>query len=570
MIVLCDNRKLLLQAEGHLMVKGGPGSGKTTISLYKAQKIIDGGTLQPGQKILFLSFARSTVGRVIESARDILSKESLKYLEVNTYHSFAWNIIQCYGKLLVKQKFITLLSPPDASSRFFGLNKEDRKAESKRIFFEEGILSFDLFAELASEVLQRAKAVRNLFSDSYPYIFVDEFQDTDIFEWRLIQLLGQNSTIIALADPYQRIYDFRGANPKRITEFNQHFSPTLFDFGRENNRSNGTDIADFGNDLLTGANKGKVYKNVIKNTYPFDGGEPMSSIKYNLMNSLRRVKKLKPDGGWSIAILVKTKASTLAVSSYLSRSSTRLPEFGHEVLIDPAGPALAAIVIACLLEKRVREEIKPILIADIIAHLRGRKDKITKVDLGFSEVLTNYQDGIKIRGKNKLLLVEEIELIIDEIGKIKFEGIPERDWLKARKLLENCKHDVLQNIFSDSKYIRLLNRGAVLSEKLAQSWRDSENYSNAKTAVKDALLQEHFSMANRSYSGIFVMTMHKSKGKEFDEVIIWEDRYQSSIVPYDTNASAMEQARYLLRVAVTRARTFTTINTPSASPCILL
>ena len=67
---------------------------------------------------------------------------------------------------------------------------------------------------------------------------------------------------VALADPEQRIYDFRGADPKRITQFIESFKPKIFDFGQQNNRSNGKDIAEFGNDLLQGKNTGKQYKDV--------------------------------------------------------------------------------------------------------------------------------------------------------------------------------------------------------------------------------------------------------------------------------------------------------------------
>ena len=49
----------------------------------------------------------------------------------------------------------------------------------------------------------------------YPVIILDEFQDTSADEWQLIQLLGTNSELIALADPEQRIYDFRGAAQNR-------------------------------------------------------------------------------------------------------------------------------------------------------------------------------------------------------------------------------------------------------------------------------------------------------------------------------------------------------------------
>jgi DNA helicase-2/ATP-dependent DNA helicase PcrA len=569
MIKLCEKRKRLLIEKGPLMVKGGPGAGKTTISILKAQQIISDGKLLKGQKILFLSFARSTVGRVIESAKSMIPKDSFNHLEINTYHGFTWSIIQTYSRLIVKHRFIRILPPPETASILFGLDKDERKAKSILMFNEEGILTFDLFAEKAVEILQRVASVRNIISDTYPYIFVDEFQDTDPHEWNFIKLLGEMSTIIALADPYQRIYDFRGASPKRIKEFLDHFEPEVFDFGDENNRSGGKDIAKFGNDLLTGTNIGKKYKDVIVTPYAFDGGEPMSAVKYTLLNSLKRLKASNPNGDWSIAVLVKTKASTLSLSSYLSKKSSRLPEFYHEVMIDPSGPSLSAMIIAGLMEPNTTEERKKDFTVNIIAHLRGRKDKITQEDQKNAEFLKTYLETGGVRGKTRAILIEEINTIVKSIEEIEYTGIPQTDWLKVRKLLEHCSNPILKDIFEDSKYLRLLNKGALLGERLAETWRQNQQYANAKNAIKDALLQEHFSMSNRSYHGIFVMTLHKSKGKEFDEVIIWEDKYHS-IVPYNPTPGAIEQARYLMRVGVTRARSLTTICTLSTSRCILV
>ncbi|HBO7191100.1 TPA: ATP-dependent helicase, partial [Pseudomonas aeruginosa] len=63
---------------------GGPGGGKTHVALVKARDEIRSGVLKPGQKILFLSFARPTVARIIEKASELISREDLKQLEVST------------------------------------------------------------------------------------------------------------------------------------------------------------------------------------------------------------------------------------------------------------------------------------------------------------------------------------------------------------------------------------------------------------------------------------------------------------------------------------------------------
>jgi len=565
--ILCDQRIRLLDEEGHLLVKGGPGSGKTTISLLKAAKIINSGTLLKGQKILFLSFARATVSRVLEDAKLLIPKENHHVLEINTYHGFCWSIIKTYGKLIVKHKNIHLLTPPEASSLFFKMEKEERAVAAKKLLEEKGILSFDLFADLSGKVLSRSKKIRKIFSSAYPYIFVDEFQDTNPEEWLLIKQLGEMSKIIALADPYQRIYDFRGANPKRLLEFAQHFKPENFDFGDENNRSGDTDIALYGNDILSGENKKRVYNQVKIEKYGYFA-EPMAPLKYAILASLKRLKKTSPDKKWSIAILVRSKKLTLSASSYLSKASAKLGRINHEVLIDPSGPSLSAVIIASILEP-VHEDTKKELILSILSHIKGRKDKPSLADIEWSTALSNYLESGKIKGSKRLLFINEVDTILAKRLRLTFSGIPETDWISVRKLFQESTHTSLLEIFEDSKYLRLLNKGALLSSRLTESWRLSQNYTGAKNSIKDALLQEHFSMSHRKWEGIFIMTLHKSKGKEFDEVIIWEDQYQS-IVPYKANIAAIEQSKLVLRVGVTRAKMMTTICTPISSPCILI
>ncbi|WP_346238680.1 UvrD-helicase domain-containing protein [Niabella insulamsoli] len=562
-IKIDERRSDILSANGHLLIEGGPGSGKTTIALLKAMRLIDEGKISRNQKILFLSFARATVSRVEEQAAHLLASDHKRKIEVNTYHGFCWSIIRSYGSHLVPHKQFRLITPPILSSLTSSLTKEERKIFIEKQFIEEGNIAFDLFSKITADIFKRSKKICTIYSKAYPIIIVDEFQDTDENEWNLIKQFGKDSTVVALADLQQRIFEFRGASITRVPEFKSHFAMTEFNLGKQNNRSSGKDIAQFGDDLLTGANKGKKYNNVTVSTYIPYQTDPKTQLRYSILASIKRLNTQLSIKDWSIAILVKTKAETLQLSTYLTSVNIR-----HEVIIDPAGPSLSASLIAKLMEPfDESKKLFTTIVQLLISHIRGRKEQLTTEDGKICAFLEGYLRTEKTRGSKQKQLIDEITKIAQDRQLLIFSGIPEDDWLVVRGLFQSGVSPSLKNVYEDAKYLRLLNRGAVLREKLAMAWRDNRCYLNAAKAVDEALTQEHFAMTSRKYSGIYVMNIHKSKGKEFDEVIIWEDAFRSLVYK---NVNPSTNDRILLRVAVTRSRIHTTILTPKSSPCILL
>jgi DNA helicase II / ATP-dependent DNA helicase PcrA len=407
-------------------------------------------------------------------------------------------------------------------------------------------------------------------ADCYPIVILDEFQDTNLDEWRVIAALGQHSSLIALADAEQRIYEFRGADSARIGHFIERFKPRVFDFGKENNRSDGTDIVAFGNDVLTGANVGKDYTHVTVSRYNYYQDEPLSPVKHAALAARQRLHRAGGDG-WSLAVLVKSRDMMLKVSGYLGTAG-RLPEIPHDVLIDPEGPALAAVLIGGLLEGAAHpDDLKARLLGDVIDHIRGRNGgDISQADLKLAGALSAHQGGGPIRGSTRTALMADIEVIATGRMGLVLTGDPEADWLAARRLIDAAGHDKLKLVADDARFIRLLNRGSQLRENLIAQWRAGGSYAGAREIVSGALLQEHFSASTRVWTGVNVMTIHKSKGKEFDEVIVLEGSRAGRLLRDNANARDLEQARLALRVAVTRARKRTTVLTPSWASSALL
>lgn len=564
-----DQKLGFLACAEHALALGGPGAGKTHVALVKARDEIRSGTLKPGQKILFLSFARPTVARIIEKASELISSEDLQWLEVSTYHGFAWTILRSHAYLLNGRLGVQLLPPPEAAAHLTDIDRNHHDAEKRRLFEQEGRLHFDLFASLVNELLRRSGRLATIFSDSYPIIILDEFQDTNSDEWALIQQLGQRSRLIALADPDQRIYEFRGADPRRVGEFLEVFHAKHFDFVGENHRSSGTDITTYGNDLLTGANKDKTYQQVKVTRYGFMYGKSLHfSAKAAVCTALSRLKDV-PDK--SIAILVPSKRLMLEFSDYLSSPVDGLPELYHDVAMDAEPPALAAGVIATLLEGGTASDMASRMLGALHSHIRGRRGgkPTPQPELDLADALSGFMNTGKVRGAKRQLIVSEVQRISTERQQLQLTGEPAEDWLHLRSLLASSSAGALKQVATDARYLRLLHRGSVLRTNLGALWRAQGGYQGAEEVVRSALMQEHFAAAQKDWRGIHLMTIHKSKGKEFDEVIIYDGMFQRiARAPHDHKAYA--QDLLALRVGVTRAIRRTSILTPKRDPCPFL
>lgn len=557
-------KKEVIDMDGHILVLGGPGSGKTTIALCKAKKIIQENKLKFAQKILFLSFARATVSRIIECAGNFLNKYDSKFIEITTYHSFIWNLLKCHGYLLQPKKDIKLLLPQDIHPYLIDKKSNEEKHRIKlNLFFEEGKLPFDLFAEIGTNLLKRSNTLLRIISDIYPIIFLDEFQDTDKFEWELISLLGINSTLIALADPNQRIYEFRGADHERLNHFKIKFSPQIYKFDNENYRSSGTDIIDFGYDFLAGSHVDKVYNNVKIIYYQsfFGKKNQFFLLKSKVINRINFLKKTEKD--WSLAVLLPQKKYVLNFSEYLSSNEDGFSPIYHNLIFDGESHFLAGQFLASCLEfASNRILLKDYIfnaLAEYITSYRG--EKTSNNEINQANVIKNYLITNKINGKKRIMLVNDCENLINELYKLPLLGDPKKDWFNIQNLLTNYSSDLLLDIYKKSKYLRLLTTSSIYYD-LCKIWSDTNTYTGAKKLMKNMIAKEHFSLSNYKWSGIHLMNIHKSKGKEFTETIIFENYKTNRFINDNATETQKQQSKNAMLVAITRSQNNTFIMTP--------
>ena len=603
MFDLSDEQKKILKENGHLLVLGGPGSGKTTIAILKADRLVKD-HLQAGQKVLFLSFARATVSRVVEAVDEhsSLTTETKKFIDVDTYHSFFWRIIKTHGYLLGLPRKLSILAPPaeaialseirNAYAAETKLSKDEKtekrvreRDEQTRLAHEEGKVCFDLFAGLVCELLEKSKKIRRLISSAFPIVILDEFQDTSAEQWAMVKQLGIDSTLVALADPEQRIFDFIGADPERLDHYRELFKPKEYDLAGTNYRSAGTDIAQFGNDLLSGKFRTTTYRGMEFYTFPSNQNQAISALKGQVLQARKRLID-QGKSRWSLAILVPTKKLMRQVSVAFRDSQSSMPEIRHHAAIDMEGAILAAELLAFLLQPKmtshdVREYVG--LLSNFFMGKGGGTP--TKKDIGESQSIKKAMKKAiecKASGKNipKNSIIRPILIGHKECRSLQFTGDPDKDWLSVRAILDssNCKR--LQQVAAEARNIRLLDRGRQLREALSQDWRDNGAYLNALNIVRQSFIQEHFSTSLKPETGVIVMNMHKAKGKQFDEVIIfegWPRKVKGKIVSNpdrilrgNQKEQDLVHARHNFRVSVTRAKIRTTIMTPKDDICVLL
>jgi len=553
-VELDDTRRDILAADGHLLVQGGPGCGKTTIALLKASTRLD--TLHPEQRVLFLSFSRAAVRQISDRMRGILNRASRDRLEVRTFHSFFLELVRCHGPLLngKPSSFIA----PDRERQLRADFDGDWPQETHRLAHEEGRYVFDRLAGTAATVLGTNPAVRALYSDTYPLIIVDELQDTNDDQWRAVRALSETSTIMCLADPDQRIFDFvEGVDEKRVEQVIEHLDPTLFDLSKDNHRSPGGGLLDYANAVLRNDATQPPLRNVI--TWQYAWPVTCEAQVHRALVALREHLEKQLGHIPTIAVLAPTNALVARVSETIGadRADPRdaakvLSAIDHELNWDPDLSAAAGYVVASIMEwpGLPRAQAIPGTLSAIAGFYRiklaggtaGARSTISTID----KATAALQTGRTVRAKAAQVIVKAFD------AGVRLTGEPVSDWQVARARLHGAKE--LEEIFAKARLLRLFKATDALAWALMDAWDGQNAYTDAAQAVRRVLANETLEASQAEPVAVSLMNMHKSKGKEFDAVIIAEGQYSAPLLDPTWNATRSQAARRLLRVAITRAR----------------
>lgn len=554
-LVICAQRQSILDEGGAILVTGGPGSGKTTIALAKARLVIER-DLPPGQSVLFLSFSRAAVARVIEASKTQLPATLQSKLSIQTFHSFFWRILQAYGYLLGAPKSLQLLMPHDevAMRHEFERNGGDWNVERERLFRESGRVAFDLFAPKAQELLSQSARLRELFSSCHPLVVVDEAQDTAEDQWQCIRLLSSSTQIMCLADLDQQIYDFRpGVSSERVTHIMAALQPLRVDLAGENHRSPGSEIVAFANDVLLNTPKGTAYHGVSRMNYRANRDLRDRAIRQAIGIAIQRAREAAQGDIESVAVLATWGRGVNVISRALTGDGTnRIP---HRVMIDEASVLLSSRMVAFMLEPRrpAAEELLDLAdgldLAATVFRARGGNSNLTTAQ----RLATNAGQsrvGIQPRANG---VAARLLATLQTLRAHQFTGEPKRDWLHARSILRDAGANPFRVIAQDAEQLVAFQRGRRISVALTELWQTRGAYRNARGALDAAIAEDQLLSGGNDLGGIHVMTIHKSKGKEFDAAIIFDDPNSSPLL-FTQEAPPHPRCRKLARVGITRAR----------------
>lgn len=552
---------------------GGPGSGKTTLALMKATRRIAEG-LSPGQCVLFLSFSRAAVARIEEAATGLIPPGQQSMLSTQTFHSFFWEILRGYGYLLGCPKPLSIILSHDEKAMRNGIEREVPASaaweawETSRLklFEEQGQICFDLFAPKTAELLTKSETVCNRVAKRYPLILVDEAQDTGNEQWECVRLLAEQSQVICLADPEQMIYDFiPGVGPARINQIRLALAPFVVDFGTENNRSPGTEIANFARDILFNRTKGSAYKGVSLHQFQSSVNRRDNAIRRGIGFLAKQIKAETGKPAKTLALIASYGKGVGIISSALQRE----PPVRHQVLFDEAFTLLASRVAAFVLEPK-----NPEMHAENIAILlelvgEAYRAKGNKSDLDQWRKCVEYAKRCRSGYIPTFKIVAAADTLITTAETRRHKGDSKQDWLNVKQALQHVGHKSFADMASSLNYLDAFAKGKRLRDGLAEIWMQYGSYVGAREVLDSALGQEQLFQSGGELRGIHVMNMHKCKGKQFDGVVLYRQQYDSPFVWHGETAPHT-RSRRLLHMAITRASAHVLILSEASSTCPII
>ena len=580
--------------EGPVLVIAGAGSGKTRTIVYRTAYMLQKG-IKP-ESILLLTFTRRAAGEMTQRVNQLIGSETANRITAGTFHSFANIQLRKYGRFIGIMPNFTICDQVDSADMIDLIKntldiKKTGKAMPKKGTIaeiisrsrnhaksiadvidgyyskysefsdvitkiaegyekykaERNMLDYDDLLEKFLELLENSPEALERIQNRYEYIMVDEYQDTNIFQGKIADLIAAKSrNIMVVGDDSQSIYAFRGANFENILRFPQKWEDARLIKLFRNYRSERT--------LLNYTNE------IIKNFYV--------SYEKALVSNIERVKG-RP--------VVKRFLSSEDEGEFVASEIEKLLESGmkpEEIAVLYRSSFHANFVQASLLRRGIDFA--------VYGGIKFVERRHIKDVLSYAKVIQNSKDSVSLNRIFKLVpgigaataarlaesFAEKGPVAIEAHAKKKYYGelrrlcemldVASNDELKITKILEiiiEFYKPVLEELEDDSDE-RLKDFPVLI--QLASNYRVLENFlTDFALDPPDSKLSSSkvTSDASENRDKVVLSTIHSAKGLEWDTVFVInlnEGSFPSEKAV--TKIDDLEEERRLFYVACSRAK----------------
>ncbi len=310
--------KAVRHRDGPHLVIAGAGTGKTRTLVYRMAYLVEQGI--PPHSILLLTFTRKAAQEMMHRASEILD-ERCDNVFGGTFHSFGNMILRRYGRHLGYSPNFTILDRTDAEEilgilrtelGFQRLKTQFPRKEALMTILSRSVNTGKAIAQIVNEeypqfapqtdgickvsdeygrykldrslmdyddllvnlkrLLQEQESVRVPLSDTYRYIMVDEYQDTNRIQAEIVRLLAsEHGNVMVVGDDSQSIYSFRGADFRNIMDFPKLFPDCAVTTLEQNYRS-GQAILSLTNAIIAQAREKyskHLFSEIVTDAKPF-------------------------------------------------------------------------------------------------------------------------------------------------------------------------------------------------------------------------------------------------------------------------------------------------------------
>src|SRR3990167_6840486 len=220
-----QQREAVEATEGPLLILAGAGSGKTRVITYRIAYLVEYRGVPP-ENVLAVTFTNKAADEMRNRFERLVRLPGLAQPWISTFHSFCVRVLRRDGERIGPAKnhgrkpedfYLSATDPmSERIAQVYDLyEKELRKAHA---------VDFDDLLLFAVRLLQENADVALRYNERFPYILVDEYQDTNRAQYELVRLLTQTrQNLCVVGDEDQSIYSWRGADIRNIVEFEKDY-----------------------------------------------------------------------------------------------------------------------------------------------------------------------------------------------------------------------------------------------------------------------------------------------------------------------------------------------------------